>query len=110
MVLIVNVSQDLLDGLLISSTHHHETHTISSGLSNNGRVSISKEHLLELIINLRVIGGHGNKTKSKTNSMLDGGVLSAIFIAIQEVIDEVLRVLVLVDETIGKVGTSSGIW
>ena len=45
-ILIINMSKNLLYRFLISSSNHNKTHSVSSCLSNDGRVSIAKENLL----------------------------------------------------------------
>lgn len=109
-VLILNMVEHILNRLLVSSSSHNKSHTICCSLTNDGRVSIIIKHLLKLREDIWVLGSHTNKSKPETDTMLDGLVLSRVSISIKEVVNEILTPLVLVDETICKVSTSTWVW
>lgn len=110
MSLILDMVEHILDRFLITGTDHNETHSICSGLSDDGRVSVVVEGLFELCEHFLVLGGHSDETESKTDTVHDWLLLSTVPVAIDEVVDEVLRALVLMDESVGKVSTGARVW
>ena len=66
--------------------------------------------MLELAEYIWVLGGHTNKTEAETDTVHDRLLLARVSVAIDEVVDKLLRALVLVDEAIGKVCTGTGVW
>lgn len=100
----------VLDRFLVGSTDHHECHTVTRGLTDNGRVSITVEKLFELIVDLVVVGGNADQAETETNTVLNGLVLSTVSETVFQIVDCFQGVLVMVDQTIGKVSTSGGVW
>lgn len=97
----------VLHRLLIIGTNHYKTHAVSSSLTNDGRVSIIVQDLLEFVVDIWFIGGHTYKTESQADSVLDALVLTTISITVKEIVYQVLRPLILVDQTIGEIGSST---
>lgn len=94
---------------MIGCTDHDQAHAVAGGLADDGRVCVIVQVLLELVVDLRVIGGHGDEAETQAHSMLYGLILAAVSEAVSEIVDFLLGILILMDQTIGEVGTSRGV-
>ena len=110
MILVLNVVQSVLNRLLIRSSNHHKTHTITSSFTDDSGVGIIVKTLLELVVDVWVFGGHTNEAQSKTDAMDDGLLLATVSVTINEIVFQVLGVSVLMDEAVSEVGTSGCVW
>lgn len=109
MALVLNSCKGILNRLLVSSSNHDKTNTIGSCLTDDSRVSIILQSLLKLSINLLICCSHSDESKTQTDSVLHSLVLATVAVAVYKVVTKILRVLVLVDKTVRKIGTSSHI-
>jgi hypothetical protein len=109
-LLVLDVIEVVLDRFLVGGADHDKAHTVAGSLTDDGGVGVAVEQLLELLVDFIVVRRNGDQSKAKTDAVLDGLVLSTVPEAILQVVDCLLGVLVLVDETIREVSTSCGVW
>lgn len=107
MILILDMVEHILYGLLITGTDHDKTHSVCSSFTDNSRISVVVKGLLELIEDLLILGCHSNKTKTQRNAMHDRLLLTRVSVPINKVVDQILSALVLMDKTISEICTST---
>ena len=110
MLLVLNVIQEVLNGFLIGSSNHDETHSVASCFTDNCWVGITVEKLLKFFIDLSVVGCNCDKSQTEADSMLNGFILAAVSDSIFQVVDCFIGILVLVYQAICKVSSCCRIW
>lgn len=61
-------------------------------------------------MDLTIVGGNRDESKTEADTMLNGLILTTIPEPVLQVVDRFSRILILVNQPIGKVGTGSGVW
>lgn len=101
-----SVGHHLLDRSLVGASEHNHTHRVGGSLADRGRVSVGIERVLKLLIDFLVSCGHGNKTETKGDTVLDGFDLTCVLVTLHEEFVCLRGEVVGVDETMGVVSTS----